>query len=169
MELQAGSTIATLVDALLPHKGSTPLADGSAKALYVQVDISLNVYGDDSDDFENSFVHLIFERPTNYTTVWSCVSLGPNTPTPNQFTMRSNHDSCWRTDGLRDIHKAHSNAFKELRKRFPNSKIHESNRIELVQWVGVTYTTDPSDSTRKTLRGITPLTQLDGRHKSLPR
>lgn len=94
------------------------------------------------------------------------VGYGAISLTPDKFAMRSNHDSCWRSDGLRDLNKAHSDAFKALRKRVPESPIHESNRIELVQWVGVTYTTDPSNSTRKTLTGITPLTQLDGRHKS---
>ncbi len=163
MHLAADSTIATLVNALLPRGGSS---GQPSRALYLQVRISLNVYAP-VEDLESSTVHLIFERPTNYTKVWSCVDFAWNFPAPAKFVMLSDHDSCWSTDGLRDVSKTYLNLLGKLRERHGGKRIDVSsfNCIDHVEWVGVTYHADPSDRHRKILTEIVPTMRLDGFQK----
>lgn len=166
MHLAADSTIATLVNALLPRGGSS---GDPSRALYVQVRLGVHVYGSDEvseAEMAFSLVHLIFERPTNYTKVWSCVDEGWSIPEASKFVMLSDHDSCWSTDGLRDVSKAYLNALGMLRERQPGSRIDTHNCIERVDWVGVTYAPDPADRYRKILTGIKHLMRLDGRQST---
>lgn len=158
MHLAADLTIATLVNALLRRGGSS---GQPSRALYIQVRISLSVY-EPVEDSESATVHLVFERPTNYTKVWSFVDTGWQIPDPSKFEMLSDHDSCWRTDGLRDVSSAYLNALGKLRERRPGSRIDTHNCIERVDWVGVTYHADPSDRHRKTLTEIKHVMRLDG-------
>lgn len=113
--LNAEFTIAEIVEAILPR--------GSAEnvGLYIHVDMRGNYYPPDRETNENwreldahRDVHLIFARPTAYTKVWSVTNSRMGLPKPEEFALRSDHDSCWRTDGLRDIHAAYMAIRKEL-------------------------------------------------------
>jgi hypothetical protein len=162
MNLSADHTISTLVDALLPQNASVHGAGEPSKALYLQVRLHLSVYNDDGEDSEHALVHLIFERPTNYTKVWSCVEDTWQIPDVSKFKMTSDHDTCWRSDGTRQVTNTYLDLLGELRERNGKAHISEFNLIDRVQFVEVTYTRDPANSHVKNLTSITPKSKLDG-------
>ena len=85
-------------------------------------------------------------------------------PKPKEFTMRADHDSCWRTDGMRDIRTACGDMWNKLRERNPEASISEFSVIHDVRWVEVTHVfSDSRCSYRKKLIHITPGQTLKGR------
>jgi len=48
-------------------------------------------------------LHMLFFRPTNYTQVYSCITDSWDIPDPDEWVLQSDHDSCWRTDGMHDM------------------------------------------------------------------
>lgn len=111
--LNAEFTIATIVEAMIRC--------GSTEALYIHFDMRGNYYPPDRDTNEDwrelaahRDIHLIFARPTGYTKVWAVTNTSMMPPKPEEYTLRSDHDSCWRNDGLRDINTAYVALRKEL-------------------------------------------------------
>ena len=167
--LSADITVATLVDCLLPRFGSQNgpkfhIKGKPSKALYVSLDLRLSDYSGDEEQCESRIVHLIFERPSNYTKVWAAVDRGIQISQPGVFTMRSDHDSCWRSDGLRDIQGACFEMLKALRAKNPDVAPSEFCTIHKVAWVEVEYEPiDLCNEYRKRLTSITEKESLTGR------
>ena len=167
--LNTESVVTTLVEVLLPRGGSVigygdhPFLryDPSkpSKALYVSLHFRLDTYNGDSDH-ERRVVHLIFERPTNYTKVWSAVG-GYGIPQPEEFTMRSDHDSCWRSDGLRDISVAYLDMLRKLRERNPGEQISEYCTVQAVAWLEVVYEPDFDDRPDGYRKRLTSIKQME--------
>jgi len=152
--LSADSTLASIVEAMLPRGGSAPedpmVMAGTVptRALYLSVKVSLSHYVDNGDEaHERATIHLIFCRPTNYTKVFAVVNNEWARPAADAFIMRSDHDSGWRSDGMRDVTNAYLRALHELRKRIGRDKdkagISEFNTIGSIEWVNITWEDDP--------------------------
>lgn len=129
MELNAEITIPTIVEAMLPV-GSSVLPEQieltllppccrpsppRARALYLHLDCRSHVYDDEGDLCASCEVHLIFERSSSYTKVWSAINRNWMIPAADKFELSSEHDSCWRTDGLRSLERARDMMRKELK------------------------------------------------------
>lgn len=166
LTIAADFALANIVEAMLPRGGSLlenrqfERAGDPLRALYISVRITLHVFSEedgDEDDREHREAHLIFCWPSNYTKVWSTVSADARIRVkPEMFVMRSDHDSCWRTDGMRDLTEAYFDALGKLRDRHPGAKIHEFNTIDTIEWRTITWKVDPSDryNHRKLLASI---------------
>jgi len=168
--VSAESSIATVVEAMLPRGGSAPdnepwrAGEVPTKALYIKLKLSLSHYDDDGDeDHESAFIHLIFCRPTNYTKVFACVNNEWAMPGPDQWTMKSDHDSGWRSDGMRDISKTYLRCLHELRKTIGRDKgklnISEFNTIDGIEWVQITWKDDPNDSRHRYRKLLTSISK----------
>lgn len=167
--LAAENTVSTLVRAMLPEFGSLPhyLEDSSryldwdpkttpTKALYVSVHLRLSTYSEEGEeDGESRMVHFVFERPSNYTKVFTVVDDAWSIPKPEAFVMKSDHDSCWRSDGLRDLSTVYLEMLHLLRERNPELRVSEFNIIREIKWVEISYEPiDPKDRYRKKITSI---------------
>ena len=99
MTLDLEPTVSTIVETMLP-RGS-----GFTRALLVQVHVEALDRNGESLSVSQETVHLVFARPNQYTKVWVAVTTSRMLPTSAAFTLRCNHDSAWRSDGLRDIRR----------------------------------------------------------------
>lgn len=114
--------------------------DAPRKALYVRVDIRLSAYLEDGDDFQvRRMVHFLFTRPSNYTKVFFCHNREFRIPSPDQFEMMSNHDSCWREDGYRGLGDLRREAVEHLSKEsgLPERKLSEFVTFDEVKYVTI--------------------------------
>ena len=151
--LAAESTVAAIVDALLPRGGSL-LPDQKwagegdpTRALYIKVRLSLSIYANEEDEddiMEGATIHLLFERPTNYTKVWSCVKFrgDGHMVTLEDWVMKSDHDSGWRTDGMRDIPQTYLDLLGKVREQAGAermARLSEYNTIDSIKWAHVTW------------------------------
>lgn len=143
VSLDAESTITEIIQAMLPS------GSGEGNAVYIHIDMRGRYYppGDDKADWPGEMdecrdVHLIFERPNHYVKVWAAVTTTMTRPKANAFTLRSNHDSCWRSDGLRDIYPTDLDIHQALVARGADSaKITCTNTIR-IERVKVVYDKD---------------------------
>jgi hypothetical protein len=111
-EVKWDSIIPDIVESMLPRFSDPKLC------LSFIVDNRYNDYSNEEccDDGEAELITIIFNRPSNYTKVFVRVTdFRPNEPDkfdpfhfvggyqkdPMKFFMTSDHDSCWRSDGLR--------------------------------------------------------------------
>lgn len=141
-----------IVEAMLPRGGSVE-TDGSlmekcghkgpTKALVISVSITARYHADNGDEHLGSqTVHLVFERPTNYTKVWAAKGMGYALPDPTDFVMLSDHDSCWRCF---DTHLFDTRL--EVRKLdgldkldgASRKRIRDYNTIERIAWYTIEY------------------------------
>ena len=124
LNIDAEITIAEIVEAMLPRFSDSKLG------LLISLDINFfdHGYGKDGNTIERKeldvrrFPSFLFVRPSNYTQVYfyepsaySSVIWGPNVI----WKQRSNHDSCWRSDGLQDLTKI----YFECAKKFDGRKV----------------------------------------------
>lgn len=170
--LSASDTLATIVEALLPRGASAnwTLPEGGqchdpsqpSQALYIVLDLRGSVHSDDGDStFASEVVHLIIERPTNYTKVFAHVNDDFQLPKPEQFVMRSDHDSCWRTDGFRDVDQSFLHIQDQLRKRHPEGRINDFCTIHHIRRVMISY--KYLDTHHRHRKALTSIELLGGR------
>ena len=50
-------------------------------------------------------LHMLFFRPNNYTQVYTAVTDSWDMPGIEDWTLRSDHDSCWNSDGMTDMNR----------------------------------------------------------------
>ena len=137
-QLSAEASLATFVGAMLPRFSP------KGRALYIHVKCSLDCYPDEKDDDgEHWSLHLIFERPSNYTKVWVSLEDQWHIPRPDTFVMRSDHDSCWRTDGFRDLFQEYLSHRDALEERQPGERQCAFHIVNKVHFVEVEY--EPRD------------------------
>lgn len=94
VKMSLRSAITALVEIALPR-----FSDDKT-VLVMTIDVRIRKHG---DAFANrhQYVHLMFQRPNNYTKVmWSLVNEPANHCRIKEWKVESDHDSCWKTDGL---------------------------------------------------------------------
>lgn len=152
--IHAELSISAFVSGLFPvgmGRAERTKADDPFLALYVRVRLTMerrdpaDIDGERSDCRSN-YVHLIFERSQSYTKVWTYVSERRESElSAAHFVLQSAHDSCWRTDGLRQVGQTYLNQLRQLRDGgAPHETLHDFNHIDQVTWVKVRWTT-PTD------------------------
>jgi len=112
---QATHTVERLVERLLPRFSS------DNQVLSISLKINASFYCGSSNDPDElgdyqdyTQINYLFHRPNNYTKVWEHISDKPvfNIRNPEiEWVMKSNHDSCWTSDGLRGILEARFNSY----------------------------------------------------------
>lgn len=166
--LAADFTVSKIVEAMLPRGGSLPkgvahqVKGQPTRALYIRLRIDGHQHiPDDEMDEETRWVHLIFERPSTYTKVFSFVSerhVSSPELRPEDFDMQSDHDSCWRSDGLRVIDKTWF-AIRDIldgRNGRPGPDNRQSwfNIIDAIEWLAIVVERVPDQDCRKRLTSI---------------
>ena len=155
--LNAESAIASIVEAMLPRGGSVEGMEESwragelpTRALYISVSLQASYYDEGGDESHGSkMVHFIFCRPTNYTKVFVAIDGSWHIPKPEAFKMKSDHDSGWRTDGMRDLFETWLSVRNDGEmKDAPRAKISDFNTIKDIKWVQITWEDDPEDQHR---------------------
>jgi hypothetical protein len=106
LNIDAEISIANVVEAMLPRFSDHKLG------LHISLDINFfdHGYGRDGNTIERKELdvrrspHLLFVRPSNYTQVYFFEDNKKYTLNPcNIWKQTSDHDSCWRSDGFRDL------------------------------------------------------------------
>jgi hypothetical protein len=165
--LSAIQTLREIVQAILPRGASTPegepwrAGEVPVRALYISLDLQVYSHFDDGDEIrESAIVHLVFARPSNYTKVWSVVNSSGFLPEPEAFTMTSDHDSCWATDGLQDVNQTYLDLLGKVRSQTDTrpdaGSPKDFNGIHAIETIQVTWANDPEDKRdyRKLLTSI---------------
>jgi len=159
--IAADFSVAAIVEAMLPCGGSLPEGiswvpmETPRRALYIRLRVECNQHLPNEEiDIECRWVHLIFERPTSYTKVFCFVSdrhIGSHQLNPAAFVMESDHDSCWRVDGLREIDRAWFAIRNLLDERHgqpkPPSRRSWFSIIDAIEWLTITMAKVPDEET----------------------
>jgi len=133
VSFDAENIISRLVEAMLPRFSDQKLG------LYIVLDLSFSDYGyaDDGNTKEREALHVreyfsfLFVRPSNYTKVFfyrpskdaKGLTLDPSySKEPVLWTLECDHDSCWRSDGMRQITKIYFEATKQFEGRLKSGK-----------------------------------------------
>lgn len=164
LNISADLTIATLVECLLPRFGSCNVggkfdyhrADEPSKAVLVKVRVSVSDY--EADKRATRFVHILFSRPSNITRVWSHYGREFDRPELHQWHNTSNHDSCWRTDGMRHLSDAYFDACDTVNPDVAPRDLSCSAYVDAVHMVEITY-----DHDTKAIRSLKTVERLDMR------
>lgn len=110
-QIKADHVLANLVDQLLTMDEKPQMRDRYVEdALYIILKCSLQKWESDPEgdgDFvgPTAFIHYLISRPFGTfgsTRVFCCVG-GSQEDDPASYELCSMHDSCWRTDGFRDL------------------------------------------------------------------
>jgi hypothetical protein len=110
MKINVQSILSSIVEEMLPRFSSDKIG------LYVKIDISYWFYSESGEEDVNqhSVIETFFVRPSNYTKVFIREGV-PDLLQCNRTTeweLTSDHDSCWRSDGLRIFHNKEQETFK---------------------------------------------------------
>lgn len=100
MKIDVDTMIVGIVEGMLP--------EGQGLALHVALDVrrwSRPTAQDDDGKVVSRVIHFIIAKPTNYIRVYCAVRDDWDDPKPEEYKLQSEHDSCWRTDGFRMLHK----------------------------------------------------------------
>lgn len=132
--MNAEHTITNIVEAMLPRGTYERLG------LKVCVEISATDYGSEDSDFDDQKtawrqLQFIFVRPSNYTQVY--VKEITNRQEDAKWELHSDHDSCWRSDGLRKVFKCLSEVCRAIA---PNKPFVDADpRITIDTFGGISY------------------------------
>lgn len=128
VELDCDSVIRSIVEGMLPRFSDNQLG------LYMELDLDLtdHGYGTDGNTLEREalsvrrHLHFLFNRSNNYTRVFF---LQPkpgermvNRTIVNEWTMTCDHDSCWSSDGIRNITDIHFEMYNQFDGRMISGK-----------------------------------------------
>ena len=109
-KMEAADAVATLVEAALPR------FSGEKKLLYVLLEVEVTKE-ERSELGSCRFVHFLFRRLGNYTTVMMAVTddIRLRKEEIKNWKVTSHHDSCWRGDGvLSPLFQLHIEMCKEV-------------------------------------------------------
>lgn len=113
--LNCADAIRHVVEAMLPKFSSKEIS------LLITLDFRYSVYGKGKVKYKRTSAELclLFNRPSHYTKVltlqvkkgddWKGEPFGKH-----EWKMTSDHDSCWRSDGLRCIHETEAELIEKL-------------------------------------------------------
>lgn len=110
--------ITSTVEALLP-KFSDP-----EKGLMIRLEFSIISHNEDDVFYSTRILELIFQRPSNYTRVFSRV-LDVKKNVLKDWRNTSNHDSCWRSEGLKDVFECYMDVRSDMEKQNPSFNFKE--------------------------------------------
>lgn len=111
--------VCATVEALLP-RGSDP-----EKGLMIRLEFSLTTHNEDDVFYSTRILELVFQRPSNYTKVFSRV-LDNRDNVLKDWENMSNHDSCWRSDGLRDVFQCYMAVRDDMTQQNPSFDFREN-------------------------------------------
>jgi len=138
--------VASTVESLLP------IHSDPKKGLMICLEFSLTCHNEEDVYYSNRIVEFVFQRPTNYTKVFSRV-LDLKGNVLKDWKLTSDHDSCWRSDGLRDVFQTYMEVRKDMEKQnsaydFREDEVNiQSPRFgSYISFVDVEIEKDPNDS-----------------------
>lgn len=139
-------SVAALVENLLPkEEGFKKDNKGDwvvEKALYVRLHLFMR--NPETDKRCSEFAHFIFCRKMGSVMVF--FARGDwQVPKTKDFRMTSDHDTCWRSDGFRDLDQLYFDMADSVRGIKPPVDMQETNFIDYVDVVPLTYNKDPDD------------------------
>ena len=92
MKIELGSAIIAIVESFLWNP---------REILHVLVHASYEAMTPKNEEIRfSAFLHFIFNRPGNNTRVLVCINDSPTLDNETEFVQMSQHDSCWRIDGV---------------------------------------------------------------------
>lgn len=139
-QMKAEHVLAKLVDQHFRSEKRPQLKDRYVEdALYIRLDCRLQKWdGDPEGDGDivgpTVHIHYLISRPFGpggTTRVFCCVGAYRETD-PTRYQLRSSHDSCWRSDGFRDL----NTVYFDMRDRLelaPGQEIHEWTWIDSIE------------------------------------
>ena len=117
-DIQTGNLLGTLWDSLRPERSVYCEAGESEVGLLVTLDLRLSHYTNEGDEYHGSaLVHTLFTANTSVFVHTSRSRRRWQEVIPEGWANTSNHDSCWRTDGLRHLHLLHGTLCDEMNKK----------------------------------------------------
>lgn len=94
--MEVSDVIATLKEQIIPR------GQENGKALHVLLDLRMHLYEDDLEVSRSAFVHFLLHCPHGGSTHTFMADGEPYAKLSDlHWENTSNHDSCWRSDGLR--------------------------------------------------------------------
>jgi hypothetical protein len=140
LQMDISNAIPNIVEAMLPRFSPKELA------LYIELDLRDTYYDDNEDDEKSiaTLVKFIFHRPNNYTKVLVNYDFDnfsksfTNSKMIKRYEQHSNHDSCWRSDGMVILNK-HWKNINDYFGMHPNKlnrfySFHKISYIKLLQF-----------------------------------
>jgi hypothetical protein len=114
--IETDNLLSTLWDSLRPQR---PDRFGDSQhgevGLLVTLDLRLSHYANGGDEYHrNALVHTVFTANTSVFYHTSRDFERWEEVIPEGWANTSNHDSCWRTDGLRGLHLLHGTLCAEM-------------------------------------------------------
>ncbi len=109
MKTKVDNVICAMVETFLPKFSSQNLG------LFVEIDCGFHDHKKENDI--RRFIQFLFIRPSNHTQVLYRESVPPEylwNGKEFKWEQTSNHDSCWSSDGLRNIFKIRCNSIEML-------------------------------------------------------
>lgn len=116
MKIDVSNVVVEIVENTLPRFTADKLLLVSIRASYLHFPHGYKNGNDLSDEFNyTTFLHFIFHRPNNYTKVMFLESSAPFIKEGDEFKLVSDHDSCWKADGVfSSVSKVHNRVISEL-------------------------------------------------------
>ena len=105
--------IISTVECLLPR------CSDANTGLKSTLKFSLTVHTGDDVVYYDRILELVFQRPSNYTKVFSRI-LDKTGKVIKNWTLKADHDSCWRSDGLKDIFQCYMTIIERAEEECPN-------------------------------------------------
>lgn len=140
LKMDLSNAIPKIVEVMLPRFSPTDLG------LYIGLDLRDSYYNNEEADDKHiaTMVRFIFHRPSNYTKVLVNYEFNnfsksfTNSKTITRYEQHSNHDSCWRNDGM-VILSTHWQNIKDYFEMHPNKinqfySFHTISYIKLLQF-----------------------------------
>ncbi len=147
--------ICATVEALLPTSSDPK------KGLMIRLEFRIISHDKDGDVYYSSrLLELVFQRPSNYTKVFSRV-LNHHGEVLKDWKNMSNHDSCWRSDGLRDIFDLYMDVRHDMESLNPEYNFKDTETSitaptfgEYIKFVEVEIEKDEFDSYKYILKSV---------------
>lgn len=132
----------TLVDTMLPAFHD--------KGLYIRLRVQTLDSWKSGAKTASAYIHFIFCRPSSYTKVFVCVSDKHTVPDIDKFTMKVDHDCCWREGVRESINNTYFWNSKRVNPRKAPANLKEFTDIDEVKFVEVQIkSVNPADSYMK--------------------
>lgn len=115
--IETDSVLSTLWDNLRPERSMYREAGESEVGLLVTLDLRMSHYTNEGNEYHRSaLVHTVFTADTSVFVHTSRDFQRWQEVIPEGWANTSNHDSCWRTDGLRGLHLLQGTLCDEMNK-----------------------------------------------------
>lgn len=117
-----------VVESFLPTSSDPKLG------LLITLEFQVNTRTDEDNFYSTRILELLFNRPSNYTKVFSRV-LTNRGEVLVDWKNTSNHDSCWLSDGLKDIFNIYMEVRNEMDELNPSSKSDPNREVSITKGV----------------------------------